>query len=139
MHDYVSALHRKLGHPSLPIMKQIVQGCNNFQKLNTVAYIPFCDSCQLGKMHKMHFSSTDIKTKTPLELVHTDLWGPSPLQTALGYKYYISFVDDFTRYTWIFPLKFKSEALEVFKCFKLQIEKQFQSQIKTLQSDWGEN
>ena len=46
-------------------------------------------------------------------------------------------VDDYTRYTWIYPLKLKSEALEVFKLFKLQVENQFQTTNKILQSNWG--
>ncbi|KAH9750824.1 retrovirus-related pol polyprotein from transposon RE1 [Citrus sinensis] len=54
-----------------------------------------------------------------------------------GYQYYISFVDDYNRYTWIYPLKLKSEALEVFKLFKLQVENQFSTTIKMMQSDWG--
>ena len=45
-------------------------------------------------------------------------------------------MDDFSRYTWICPLKFKSEALNVFKLFKAQVENQFQTTIKKLQSDW---
>ena len=54
-----------------------------------------------------------------------------------GYRYYISFVDDFTRYSWIFPLTAKSEALKTFKHFKLLVEKQFSLPVKTLQSDMG--
>ena len=97
----------------------------------------FCEACQLGKIHKLHFPVTEIKTKSALELIHTDLWGPSPVISREGFRYYISFVDDFTRYTWIYPLKLKSEALEVFKLYKLQVENQFQTTIKILQSDWG--
>lgn len=54
-----------------------------------------------------------------------------------GYKYYISFVDDFTRYSWIFSLTFKSEAFDTFKRFKVLVEKQFSLPIKALQSDMG--
>ena len=72
-----------------------------------------------------------------LELIHTDLWGPSPTISRNGYKYYISFIDDYSRYTWIYPLKLKSEAFEVFKLFKLQRENQFNTKVKMLQFDWG--
>lgn len=54
-----------------------------------------------------------------------------------GYKYYISFVDDYIRYSWIFHLVLKSDALEIFKNFKCLVEKQFNMYIKTLQSDMG--
>ena len=70
-----------------------------------------CEVCQLGKIHKLHFAITEIKTKSALELIHTDLWGPSLVISRKGFRYYISFVDDFTRYTWIYSLKLKSEAL----------------------------
>ena len=54
-----------------------------------------------------------------------------------GYKYYISFIDDFTRYSWIFPLTLKSEVLDTFKQYKLFVEKQFSKSIKTIQSNMG--
>ena len=91
----------------------------------------------MGKGHKLHFLLSTTKTTKLLELIHTDFWGPSPVYFRDGYHYYINFVDDFSRFTWIYPLKFKSEALNVFKLFKTQVENQFQTTIKKLQSDWG--
>ena len=96
-----------------------------------------CEACQLGKVHRQSFPASETKTKGVLELIHTDLWGPSPTVSRNGYKYYISFVDDYTRYTWIYPLKLKSQAFEVFKLFKAQVENQFNTKIKELQSDLG--
>ncbi|KAH9726030.1 retrovirus-related pol polyprotein from transposon RE1 [Citrus sinensis] len=116
-------LHRRFGHPNSQILMHLLKNdasvnlsSNNIkQALNQI-----CEACQMGKSHKLHFSSIEIKTTKALELIHTDLWGPSPIPSREGYTYYISFVDDFSRYTWIYPLKLKSEALEVFKLFKLQ-------------------
>ena len=54
-----------------------------------------------------------------------------------GCKYYLSIVDDNTRFTWIFPLKVKSQAFEAFKYFKVQAEKQLGKKIKSLQTDGG--
>lgn len=82
-------------------------------------------------------ASTEIKSKAQLELLHTDLWGPASKHSIDEYKYYISFVDDFTRYYWMFPLTLKSEALETFKHLKLLVEKQFSFPIKAIQSDVG--
>ena len=54
-----------------------------------------CESCILGKQKKVSFLKTD---KTPkLELVHTDLWGPSPIASLGGSRYYITFIDDSSR------------------------------------------
>ncbi|KAH9659677.1 hypothetical protein KPL70_023950 [Citrus sinensis] len=114
----VSLLHNRLGHPSKHVVQTLLRNnCitfigDNKQKLE------FCNACQLGKLHQFHFSATDIKSKYPLELIHTDLWGPASVLSMEGYRYYISFVDDYTRYCWIFPLVLKSNALGTFKNFK---------------------
>ena len=60
--------------------------------------------------------------------------GPAPIISTSGYKYYMHFLDDHSRYTWIFPLKFKS-AFNIFKQFKLLVEKQFERKIKCIQTD----
>ena len=69
--------------------------------------------------------------------MHADVWGPSPVLSVEGYRYYICFVDDFTRFSWIFPMKVKSEAKEIFVKFQTFAERQFSSKIKRLQTDWG--
>lgn len=61
-------------------------------------FFGFCDACQCNKVHKTHFPITAIKLKLPVELLHTDLWGPASECSMNGFKYYVSFVDDFTRY-----------------------------------------
>lgn len=70
----------------------------------------------MGKVHRLHFPVNETKA---LELIHIDSWCPSPIPFRNSYSYYISFVDDISRYTWIYPLKLKSEPLDVFKLFKL--------------------
>lgn len=77
----------------------------------------------MGKVDRLHFPSIETKTSLELELIHTDLWGPSLVLSRASYIYYISFVDEFSRYTWIYPLKLKSKGLDVFKLFRLQVEK----------------
>ncbi|KAL5854003.1 hypothetical protein ACOSQ4_003805 [Xanthoceras sorbifolium] len=57
-----------------------------------------------------------ITTKQPLELVYSDVWGPAPLLSSEGYRYYIIFVDACTRFTWLYPLKLKSDELATFYC-----------------------
>ena len=83
----------------------------------------------------LFFPSETVYT-APLQLVHSDLWGPTTDPSYNGYKYYISFVDAFSRFTWIYFLKQKSDALEVFKLFKSQVELQFNHKLKVLQTDW---
>lgn len=85
--------------------------------------IDFCDACQYVKFHQFYFSVTKIKSISTLEFLYTDLWGPASEPSIDGYRYYMSFVDDFTRYCKIFPLTFKSETLDTFKHFRLLIKK----------------
>ena len=64
----------------------------------------------MGKSHKLPFNDSLNKYSEPLELVATDLWGPAPICSDYGYKYYISFIDAYSRYTWIYFLKAKYET-----------------------------
>ena len=128
-------IHNKFGHPNKHTLQAIIK-CLPLHSVNNSS-IDFCDACQYGKLHQFHFPVTDIKTRAPLELIHTDLWGPASMPSKDGYKYYISFIDDFTRYSWIFPLTLKSEVLDTFKQYKLFVEKQFSRSIKTIQSNMG--
>ena len=92
--------HQKFGHPNKHVLKSILSSLS-FDCLS-ISAPDFCDVCQYGKVHQMPFYSTGIRTKAPLELIHADLWGPAPLPYLHGYRYYISFVDDCSRYCWIF-------------------------------------
>ena len=83
------------------------------------------------------FPPSFTKTTEPLELIHSDLWGPAPTLSKDGYRHYVHFVDDFTRYTWIYPLKAKSEALQVFIQFHIMVERCIGKKLKCLQTDWG--
>ena len=130
-------LQQRLGHPNARVLSHVINSCPSFKTINGNKSFDSCNACKLGKMYKLHFPVTETKTKNALELLHTDLWGPAPTLSIQGYKYYISFVDDYTRFTWIFPLKTKAEAFQVFKVFKTQVEKQLDKSIKCLQSDWG--
>ena len=73
-------------------------------------------------MHRFHLNKTPLGSSSILELVHSDVWGPSPLTSLLGFNYYIIFVDDYSRFTWLFLLKHKTEVLSIFKHFKSMVE-----------------
>lgn len=127
--------HERLGHPNFHVLRMVLNHC----KIDPSNKMPidFCSSCCLGKLHRL--PSTDSKKiySSPLGLIYTDLWGPSHVTSHSGYVYYVSFVDAYSRYTWLYPLKFKSETLTVFQHFKALVELQFNTKIKSIQSDWG--
>ena len=72
-----------------------------------------------------------------LELIHSDLRGPMNIQARGGFEYFITFIDDYSRYGYIYLMRRKSECFEKFKVFKAEIEKYHGKCIKTLRSDRG--
>uniref|UniRef100_A0A803QC77 Integrase catalytic domain-containing protein n=1 Tax=Cannabis sativa TaxID=3483 RepID=A0A803QC77_CANSA len=132
--NHVNIWHTKLDHPSRTVLAKILP---HVPHIGTIHQLEFCHACQLGKSHKQPFPSIDTKATQPLELVHTDLWGPSHIKSKDGYIYYIHFLDDYSRYTWIYPLTQKSQALDMFLKFKAMVEKQFNLAIKKVHADWG--
>ena len=97
-----------------------------------------CDACCSSKSHKQPFRISLRKSTRPLELVHSDVWGPAPLASHFGFQYYVIFVDNFSKYTWLFPIKNKSYVFNIFIEFhKLCAERQFSQKLCAFQSDWG--
>ena len=77
---------------------------------NKKSAFDFCNSYRLGKSHKQPFSDSNTKYNGPLQLIHTDIWGPAPHSSMDGYKYHVYFTDAFSRYTWFYPLVAKSDV-----------------------------
>ena len=96
-----------------------------------------CNSCKCNKMHKLPFSSSSIKSSNPLEYVYSDVWGPAPIIFVDGFRYYLIFVDHYTKYIWVFPMKLKSEVSVIFPRFKKVVEKFLQRSIISFYSDNG--
>jgi hypothetical protein len=75
-----------------------------------------CDACQCAKSHQLPFSSPNNVSKAPLELVCSDVWGPAP--NSIGRNgYYMSFIDDYSKFTWVFLLNHKFEVFAKFHTF----------------------
>jgi len=86
-------------------------------------------------MHSSPFPSTGHCATALLDLVHSDLCGPLPVQTLEGYHYWITFIDNHTRYHIVVMLKNKRDALRAFKAFKAVAENQLRRTIKALHND----
>lgn len=125
--------HYKLGHPSDRVISQVLSDCNLRLSHRKIV----CEACQCGKSKFLPFSKSVSHASSPLQLVHMNLWGPSPTVSVHGFRFYILFVDDCTRFTWIYPLKNKGEAGNIFQVFKAYVENKFNSTIKTLRCDNG--
>ncbi|KAK9155098.1 hypothetical protein Sjap_002578 [Stephania japonica] len=126
--------HSRLGHPAHRVLSQVVHKHLNF----SLSSVPdFCSYCPMGKIHALPYSNSNHIASHVLDLIHTDLWGPAPVTSTDGFNYYIHFIDDCTRFTWVYPLKLKSDAIHAFSAFKKLVENQFGTTIKRVQSDWG--
>lgn len=103
---------------------------------NKISAPLLCNWCSMNKSHKHSFGENTISSSKPLEIIYSDVW-TSPLFSFDGYKYYLVLIDHFTRYTWLYPLKRKSQVFEVFTRFKALVENRFQTRIVTFYSDNG--
>jgi len=80
---------------------------------------------------------TGHKISTLLELIFSDVWGPTPLFSSDDYRYFVIFVDAYTKYVCYYPLIAKSDVYSVFHQFQTLVEHQFSLKIKSVQIDWG--
>ena len=127
--------HNRLGHPSHEVIKNVLKLCN--QSLPNKVVSDFCSACCLGKSHRLPSVSSSTTYHKPFELVFCDLWGPASVESHGGFSYFLTCVDAYSRYTWIFPLKLKSQTLLMFKNFKSMVELQYNLPIKSVQTDGG--
>lgn len=96
-----------------------------------------CDSCYLAKQSRLPFPFSTSSTAFPFELVHIDIWGPLAVPSLQGHKYFLTIVDDFTRHTWIFLMRLKSEAIRLLSDFVTYVQTQFHTVIKIIRLDNG--
>ena len=97
--------HNRLGHPShskLHLLKQFVH------VVDTNKSASCCDICHFSKQKKLPFASSTHVSNKPFDLIHCDLWGPFATSTIDGFRFFLT-IDDFTRCTWVYLLKHKSE------------------------------
>ena len=130
--------HKRLGHICFKNLMNICskRAVRDMPSISKPAN-DICDSCQRGKQTRTQFKAKEYHTSKPLEIIHTDLCGPMRTQSTNGDKYFILFIDDYSRMTWVQFLKHKSEAFKIFKVFKNQVENQMERRIKCLRSDRG--
>ncbi|KAD3068636.1 hypothetical protein E3N88_36516 [Mikania micrantha] len=128
--------HSRLGHVSYDTISMLNKlGCVNLTSILSKPGI--CNTCEMSKGHRFPFQLNDKRASHCLDLVHCDLWGPSPISSMNNFRYYVIFVDDFSRFTWFYPLQTKSEFFAIFSTFVTFVQTQFSCKIKVFQSDGG--
>jgi hypothetical protein len=128
--------HRRMAHlhhGALRVLRELVTGVPDFSS----EHHELCKGCILGKYTKTAFPSSDSRAAGILDLIHSDLCGPMSSASLTGSLYYVVFIDDFSRKSWIFFMKTKGQVFSRFQEFKALVENQTGKKIRVLRSDNG--
>jgi hypothetical protein len=128
--------HRRYAHinyQSLPFLRRMVKGIPELKSTHEGIY----KGCALGKNIKKPFPSNNNKSKEILDLIHSYVCGQMPVKYLRGSLYYVIFIDDYSRKTWLYLLKTKDEVFNKFQEFKAEIKNLTNKKIKTLRIDNG--
>jgi hypothetical protein len=129
--------HKKLGHPNSNVLTHLMKhGYLGNKNSFSIEFLD-CSSCKLGKSKALSFPSHGSRASKCFEIIHTDVWGVSPVISHAQYKYFVTFIDDFSRFTWIYFLRSKADVFLTFQAFVVFVENQFSAHIKILRFDSG--
>ena len=126
--------HTRLGHIGQDRLKRLVRESLLGQLAST--NLPTCEHCLEGKSIRKPFGKA-TRASFPLKLIHSDICVPMSVKARHGASYFITFIDDFTRYGYVYLISLKSEALECFRLFMNLVKNQTGTTIKTLRIDHG--
>ncbi|MCO5581796.1 hypothetical protein L7F22_035685 [Adiantum nelumboides] len=97
-----------------------------------------CEGCVLGKMHRFAFSQDgSVRATRKLQLVHSDVCGPMRTPSVGNSLYFVTFIDDFSRFCWVYPLKAKSDVFAIFQHYVSMVENKTGCKVQTLRTDRG--
>ena len=122
--------HLRLGRINLRRIQRLVQ--NGPLGLLKVEALPVCESCLEGKMLKMPFTDKEYRAKELLELVYFYLCEPMIIRSKREFEYFITFINDYSRYRYIYLMHHKSKSFEKFKEYTKETKKCLGQFIKTL-------
>lgn len=131
----INLWHQRMGHLNFTDLQKIENSADGVELSKKVSQI--CTTCMEGKMNRLPFKNIGTRASEPLQLIHTDLCGPMETSSIGGAKYYITFIDDYSRKVYVYFMKNKSDTLEMFKQFKNLVENETEKRIKVLRSDNG--
>ncbi|KAI9178269.1 hypothetical protein LWI28_024501 [Acer negundo] len=94
-----------------------------------------CYICPLAKQRRLSFDSHNHLSQSFFDLVHCDIWGPYYVPSYNGFRYFLTLVDDCSRFTWIYLLKHKSDVASIIPNFLKMVETQLNAKIKVFRSD----
>lgn len=127
--------HSRLGHVSAPRLKYLVSK-GSLGSLHSHD-ISDCSGCKLAKFSALPFNRSVSYSVAPFDLIHSDVWGPAPVSTKGGSRYYVSFIDDYTRYCWVYLMKHRSDFINIYTAFRSLVRTQHSAVIKCFRCDLG--
>ncbi|KAJ3708562.1 hypothetical protein LUZ61_012267 [Rhynchospora tenuis] len=127
--------HYRLAHCNFNVIDTLKKA--QAIKIKSSDSVIACIGCNKAKAHKLPFVPFSSKTTQPLQLVHSDLWGPAPVLSSKGHRYYVHFTDDFTKFSWFYSCASKFDVSLLFAQFKSKVENLLSAKIKTFQCDGG--
>ncbi|KAL0734174.1 hypothetical protein Bca4012_010384 [Brassica carinata] len=120
--------HARLGHPHNKALKLMFPGVS-FENND-------CEACILGKHCKTVFTNSSTIYDKCFDLVHSDVW-TAPCLSRENQKYYVTFIDEKSKYTWLTLIPTKDRVLDAFKNFQSYVTNHYQAKIKIFRSDNG--
>lgn len=135
--DLIRCWHERLGHLNGRDVAKLLNKIGERVSENDVRFLRDCETCAKGKMHASPFSNSAGPCSEKLRIVYSDIVGPMRCQSKTGAKYFITFIDDSTRWCEVYFLSTKAKALEAFKIYKSHVENLTGSRIKYFQTDNG--
>ena len=130
--------HKRFGHLGIGSLQKLAREklADGFD-FDPTKKLTFCESCPQGKQHRTKFTSSSRRAEEPLDLVHSDLCGKMNEKSLSGAEYFLSFIDDKTRYAWVYFLKSKDQVFEKFLVWKAMVEKSTGRKLKAICTDNG--
>jgi hypothetical protein len=93
--------------------------------------------CKLVNFSTLSLNRSIYFSFSPFDLIHSDIWGPSLVAIKEGSRYYISFIDSYTRYYWVYLMKYRFEFFEIYTAFRALVKTQYSTIIKCFMCDLG--
>jgi len=131
--DKAIVWHQRLCHVPMSVLRKIP----NFHKFGSKFALHNCEVCPLARQTRLPFPHSTSRSTSSFQLLHLDVWGPYKVETFDGMRYFLTIVDDYSRWTWTFLMRLKSDVISLLKHFFIEVETQFGTKIQKVRSDNG--
>ena len=121
-----------MGHVPLNVLKKITS-----ISISCDSTLNHCNICPISRQIRLPFPVSTSRATCSFDLLHMDVWGPYKVPTYDGMKFFLTLVDDHTRWTWIYFMHLKSDVITILEDFIVMVSTKFGKKIKSVRSDNG--